>query len=85
MTLTPEEAFAEEWVNDYGKRFGIMSGAEIDWLRSFGAAAIEYGKEAKEKAQQCPPHNMVPHAYRGLWGGSVPPPTMICTRCLITS
>ena len=33
----------------------------------------------------CPPHNMIPFQYQGTWGGSIPPPTMKCTKCLITS
>lgn len=33
----------------------------------------------------CPPHNFVPYQYQGTWGGSVPPPTMRCTKCLMTA
>ena len=32
----------------------------------------------------CPPHNMIPYDYEGTWGGSVPPPNMKCTKCLLT-
>lgn len=33
----------------------------------------------------CPPHNFVPYQYQGTWGGSVSPPTMRCTKCLMTA
>jgi len=31
----------------------------------------------------CPPHNLIPYHYEGAWGGSVSPPNMKCTKCLI--
>jgi len=33
----------------------------------------------------CPPHNFVPYQYQGTWGASVSPPTMRCTKCLMTA
>lgn len=38
----------------------------------------------KEKEAGCPPHNFVPYTFEGAWGGSVPPPNMRCTKCLLT-
>lgn len=31
----------------------------------------------------CPPHNFIPFAYAGGWAGSMPPPNMKCTKCLM--
>ncbi len=32
----------------------------------------------------CPPHNFIPYLYEGMWGASMPPPNMKCTKCLMT-
>ena len=39
--------------------------------------------EALEKSS-CPPHNLVDHYFVGAWGGSVPPPNKMCSKCLMT-
>ena len=44
----------------------------------------EEGRKEEREKNGCPPHNLVDHHCTGSWGGSVPPPNKMCTKCLLT-
>lgn len=42
-------------------------------------------QDAELREKFCLPHSMVPYAYLGAWGGTMPVPNMRCTKCLMTA
>jgi len=60
--------------------------SEDSWLQ----AILDYLDEQYEAEKivknviSCPPHDMQDYYFTGAWGGSMPPPTKQCSKCLLT-
>ena len=56
---------------DYGEEKDVIGKINkiIEWINS------------RENQPEAHEHNYVPKQYIGTWSASIPPPTMICTKC----
>lgn len=82
-----EKTITEGWEKEFDRRFleFIVNDESLPYIRikSFIRQLIS-SKRQRIVEKGCPPHNFIPCQYEGSWGGSVPPPNMKCTKCLLT-
>ena len=86
----PAPSLEWDWEKEFEKKFPPWIAMEkyegfgqeiFEFIHKVESNALARGRE--ETLKSCPPHNFIPHRYVGNWGGSVPPPNMKCTKCLL--
>ena len=55
-----------------------------DFIQEALTTQDEALREEFAEKPSCPPHTLIDYHFQGAWGGSVPPPNKMCSKCLLT-